>query len=429
LTRLGLADAFGKTDVPQLILNVVHPLVPEQITDFIADKTSVLVVEEGNPAYIENQVRAFAQEKGVKCAVHGKDVLPIAGEYVLPVVRKGVAAYLELAASPAKRETVRMHSEAIGKAAIDAIQVAVPVPTRPPGFCTGCPERPFFTALKLLMRERGPIHVSSDIGCNTFATLPPFNMGNTVLGYGMSLASGGAVAGPLNQPVVAVMGDGGFWHNGLTTGVVNAQWNGYDAVLVILDNGYASATGQQHIPSTGTTPWGQASDVSIERTLRGIGVKWLRHVDSYAVEDTLDVLREAMDARGEGLRVIIADNECMLAKKRRGRNHKRDAEKARRPMRRSRFGVDEAICTGDHSCIRLSGCPSLTVQHSSDPLKDGPTAHVDGDCVACALCGEAAQAAKLCPSFYKAKGRINPGRWERMKSGFVNAIMARLGAS
>jgi indolepyruvate ferredoxin oxidoreductase alpha subunit len=75
--------------------------------------------------------------------------------------------------------------------------------------------------------------------------------------------------------------------------------------------------------------------------------------------------------------------------------------------------VDEDVCSGDHSCIRLSGCPSLTVKPSRDPLKVDPVAHVNNGCVGCGLCGEVAHAAVLCPSFYRAEIVQNPGRWER----------------
>ena len=75
---------------------------------------------------------------------------------------------------------------------------------------------------------------------------------------------------------------------------------------------------------------------------------------------------------------------------------------------RTRFGVDEATCTGDHSCIRLSGCPSLTVKPNPDPLRLDPVAHVNNDCVGCGVCGEVADAAVLCPSFYRADIVQNP---------------------
>ena len=431
LARLGAADAFGESEVPLLVLNVIHPLVPEEIVGFLGGKTSVLVVEEGHPAFLEQQIKAIAQDAGLACRVHGKDLIPTTGEYVTGVVRAGVAAYLDRAAPEAIKAETAGRNDAIEQnvAAAREAAGAPPVTARPPGFCTGCPERPIFTALKLIMRERGPLHVSADIGCSTFAALPPFNIGNTVLGYGLSLASGGAIAASLDQPTVAVMGDGGFWHNGLTTGVINAQWQGLDAVLIIIENGYASATGQHHLPSTGATPSGAPVSISIEQTLRGLGVSWVRRADSYRLEETLETLRQALDARDKGLRVIISDNECMLAKKRRGNPFKARAARQGRPVRVSRYGVDAEICTGDHSCIRLSGCPSLTLRPATDPLKDGPTAHVDETCAACNLCGEIAQAAQLCPAFHKAGGIANARLRDRIAARVNRRVLRWMGAS
>src|SRR5690606_38546342 len=95
-----------------------------------------------------------------------------------------------------------------------------PVPKRPPSFCTGCPERPVFSAMKLVERQVGKMHVAADIGCHSFSTLAPFNIGNTIVGYGLGLSSAGAVSHAFgDKRVISVMGDGGFWHNGLSTGV------------------------------------------------------------------------------------------------------------------------------------------------------------------------------------------------------------------
>jgi indolepyruvate ferredoxin oxidoreductase alpha subunit len=79
---------------------------------------------------------------------------------------------------------------------------------------------------------------------------------------------------------------------------------------------------------------------------------------------------------------------------------------------RTKFGVDDEICTGDHSCIRLSGCPSLTVKPNPDPLRSDPVATVIESCVGCGLCGEVAHAAVLCPSFYRAEAIKNPNLWD-----------------
>ncbi len=81
---------------------------------------------------------------------------------------------------------------------------------------------------------------------------------------------------------------------------------------------------------------------------------------------------------------------------------------------RVKYGVDEDTCTGDHSCIRLSGCPTLTVKDNPDPLRRDPVATVIEGCVGCGLCGENAHAAVLCPSFYRAEVVQNPKPWDRL---------------
>ena len=428
LRLLGRADAYGQTDLPLLVLNVIYPLVPEQIESFLKNKDHVLIIEEGNPAFIEQEVRAIAQSAGLACKIWGKGTMPAFGEYTADAVRGGLAKWL--AAVDHQPSATGHQPPAISHASRPPANLLLPMamPPRPPGFCVGCPERPLFAALKMIQQERGPLHISMDIGCNTFATLPPFNLGNTVLGYGMSLASGGAIGPALGQPTIVVMGDGGFWHNGLITGVTNAHWNGHDAVLILIENGYAAATGQQHVPSTGSTPWGRPVRVSIEATLRGLGIEWIRRVNAYDVDDSLHILREALDARGPHLRVVISDQECMLAKQRREKPQRAAAEQAGQRMPRERFGVDEEVCTGDHACMRLSGCPSLTLRPAVDPLKDGPTACVDSSCVACGLCGENAHTARLCPSFYKARRVVNPSLWERVTAPVGESVMNLLGA-
>lgn len=429
LRRLGVADAFGTTDIPVYCMNMVYPLIHDELIDFMADKDSVLIVEEGNPNYIETQIAEIAHSHQLKCRIHGKGMLPMAGEYVANVVREGVAQYLaEEGTAEIGKLALDHNTEILAKTEQAQSYLPGPMPPRPPSFCTGCPERPIMAALKLLMKERGKFHISMDIGCNLFGSLPPFNVGNTVLGYGLSLASSGAIGPALDQPNVAIMGDGGFWHNGFTSGVINSQWNKYDAVLVILDNGYAAATGQHKVPSSGVTPRGIDSLLSIEAALRGVGVQWIKQVDSYSLENTIDVLRDAMDARGKGLRVVISNNECMLAVQRREKPAKAAALKAGQTVSHEKFGVDEEVCTGDHSCMRLSGCPSLTLKQSADPLKETPVAHVDETCVACGNCGEVAHAAQLCPSFYKAEAIENAGALRKFASTINRSLLSMMGA-
>jgi indolepyruvate ferredoxin oxidoreductase alpha subunit len=288
------------------------------------------------------------------------------------------------------------------------------LPTRPPGFCVGCPERPVFSAMKIIERDTGKFHLSADIGCHLFSTLPPFNIGNTVLGYGLGLASNSAVNPMFGKRTVTMMGDGGFWHNGLTSGIANAVFNKNDGILVIMKNGYSSATGTQELPSSPQHSESKAPDMSMEGALAGIGVGWLKTVDNYRVGEVAKTLKEAMNSDYQGLKVIIAEGECQLERQRKLRPVV--AEKLKKGERnvRVKYGVDEDTCTGDHSCIRLSGCPTLTVKDNPDPLRTDPVATVIDGCVGCGLCGENAHAAVLCPSFYRAEVVQNAGLWDRL---------------
>jgi indolepyruvate ferredoxin oxidoreductase alpha subunit len=222
------------------------------------------------------------------------------------------------------------------------------------------------------------------------------------------------------------MGDGGFWHNGLTNGVANAMYNRQDSVLVILDNFYTSATGQHHNPSTGTNARKEPTGMTIPQALRGVGVSWIRTVDSYDIAKMIGTLREALTTRVKGLKVVIARGECQLERQRRLRPLNRTRAAAGQTVVQPRFGVDPEVCTGDHSCMRLNGCPSLTLRESPDPLREDPIAHVDDTCVGCGVCGEVAHAAVLCPSFYQVRVIANPGPWTRLVDRLRRAVISAL---
>jgi indolepyruvate ferredoxin oxidoreductase alpha subunit len=429
LAKLGVADVYGNSRVPLYVMNVAYPVIDSEVLRFCEGKRAVLMVEEGQPNFIEQNIATILRQAGSTTVLHGKDMLAVAGEYtaaeLLDGARKFLERYAHIEAAPPR--------PARAKAAVIPLRpITESVNARPPGFCTGCPERPIFTAMKLVERELGPHHVSADIGCHLFSILPPFNLGNTTMGYGLGAAGAAALnppgpAGGQGKRAISVMGDGGFWHNGLTSGIANAVFNRSDNLTIVVDNSYTSATGGQDILSSTAHNATRSTGHAIESAVRGVGVKWVRTMRrTYDVAGMRDVLKEALTTPDKGPKVLIAQSECMLNKQRREKPLVRKAIAAGERVVRERFGVDADTCTGDHSCIRLSGCPSLSIKPNPDPLRTDPVATVLDSCVGCGVCGEVSHAAVLCPSFYKAQIVSNPTRWDRLRQRVRQSVIGWL---
>jgi indolepyruvate ferredoxin oxidoreductase alpha subunit len=427
LQGLGLADIWGTSRIPLYVLNVTYPLIPDEVVEFCQDKKAVLLVEEGQPDYIEQALNKILRQAATPTALSGKDLFPMAGEYTAAVMGDAIGAFVRQWIPDMLAPAVRASNAAPVLEERHARALAEVVPPRPPGFCTGCPERPIFAAMKLVERELGPHHVAADIGCHLFSIMPPFNIGATTMGYGLGPASASAFNVKGAKRSIAVMGDGGFWHNGLTSGIGNAVFNKSDGVVLIVDNHYSAATGGQDILSSRAANRSRSTRHAISDAVKGMGVRWVRQIDrTYDVARVRDTLKKALTSREAGPKVIVLASECMLNKQRREKPLFAKAAKAGKRVVRQRFGVDEDVCTGDHACIRLSGCPSLSVKQTDDPLKDDPVAAIDNSCVGCGNCGEVAEAAVLCPSFYRADIVINPNRWDRAVARLRGAIIGFL---
>ncbi len=405
LQQLGLADALGTTRIPLFVLNVTYPLVPEELTRFCAIKRAVLVVEEGQPAYLEEAINSILRRADVNAThVIGKDVLPATGEYTAEIVLKGLCEFLRI-----------LLPDGVDQTAVDAAltrQTQAPqrglellgttLPVRTPSFCVGCPERPVFAALKQLSKELNGIHLSSDVGCHALSALPPFNLGNTVMGHGLALASSSGLTPHFGKRVVSVMGDGGFWQHGMSS-VAEALAHKDDTVLIVLQNGDATGRGAERIA----------------RTLAAQGASWVDSVASYDVHAVASALRRALTAPEGGLKIIIADGECALERARRVGSEGSEGSEGLalatgERVVTKRFGIDDELCAGDRSCIGLSGCPSLTIKTNPDKLYDEPVATIDRSCIGCGVCGELAQEAELGPAFYHVEVIEHPSWWDKL---------------
>ncbi|MEP3276671.1 MAG: indolepyruvate ferredoxin oxidoreductase subunit alpha [Stappiaceae bacterium] len=428
LQRLGLCDLYGETDIPLYVLNVTYPIVDEEVLAFAEGKESVLVIEEGYPDYIEQALRASLHKAASSTELVGKGPFPMAGELTGTIMLDGISEFLRDAAPGLMPSVARAPN---APAPSPSPELAKTVPGRPPSFCIGCPERPIFAATKLVEQELGEHHIASDIGCHLFSINAPFNIGATTMGYGLGPASASAFNDKeASRRSISFLGDGGFWHNGLTSSIGNAVFNDNDGVVVIVDNYYSAATGGQDILSSRANNKTKSTKHPIKNAVVGMGVNWVRQIDrTYDVGAMQAVLKEALTTKQTGPKVIIASSECMLNKQRREKPQRRKSIADGKRMKRTRFGVDEDVCTGDHACIRLSGCPSLSLKELDDPLRDDPVASIDQNCVGCGNCGEVADAAVLCPSFYQADVIENPTWLDRtanaIRTSFISWLQRR----
>ena len=420
LQRLGLADINGNCKIPLYNLNVTYPLVQDEFLSFCENKEAVIVVEEGQPEFIEQNLSSFLYRSKSSVALHGKDIFPMAGEYTGQVMLESLTSFIKMTLPDILPSQIR--SPNTTPTQIPDLTETVPI--RPPSFCTGCPERPIFAAMKLVEKDLGKHQITGDIGCHLFASLPPFEIGGSTMGYGLGPASNAAFDGGGERRAISILGDGGFWHNGLSSSIGNMVFNKSDSVALIVDNYYSAATGGQDLMSSRVENNSKSTQNPISNALKGVGVEWIRQIDrTYDVKKVKEVLNEALTTDYDGPKVIVASSECMLNRQRREKPIRNNNITAGVRTEIPRFGVDEDICTGDHACIRLSGCPSLSLKKLDDPLRDDPIASIDHTCVGCGNCGEVADAAILCPSFYQADVIHNPSGFEILLSNIQKSLI------
>ena len=420
LQRLGLADINGDCKIPLYNLNVTYPLVKDEFLSFCKNKEAILVVEEGQPEFIEQNLSSFLYRSKSSVSLHGKDIFPMAGEYTGQIMLESLTSFIKMTLPDILPGQVRSPNATPPQ--IPNLTETVPI--RPPSFCTGCPERPIFAAMKLVEKDLGKHQITGDIGCHLFASLPPFEIGGSTMGYGLGPASNAAFDGGGEKRAISILGDGGFWHNGLSSSIGNMVFNKSDSVALIVDNYYSAATGGQDVMSSRAENNSKSTQNPISNALKGVGVEWIRQIDhTYDVKKVKEVLNEALTTEYDGPKVIVASSECMLNRQRREKPIRNNNITAGVRTEIPRFGVDEDICTGDHACIRLSGCPSLSLKKLDDPLRDDPIASIDHTCVGCGNCGEVADAAILCPSFYQADVIHNPSGFEILLSNIQKSLI------
>ncbi len=84
-------------------MNVAYPVVDAEIERFCRNKRAILVIEEGQPNFIEQNLASIFLQAGLTTTLHGKSMLPMAGEYDTATVLAGVRMFLQVMASSKRR--------------------------------------------------------------------------------------------------------------------------------------------------------------------------------------------------------------------------------------------------------------------------------------------------------------------------------------
>jgi len=348
----GISYQYVKEIFPNasvLQLGMTWPLPERMIRQFADSVERVIVVEELDP-FIEEAVRLMG------IPVEGKSIFPLIGEFDPRVVRESAVQ----AGLLPETAHVPLPEVSVGS-----------LPTRPPVLCPGCPHRGAFYVLNKLK-----VPVNGDIGCYTLGLITPLNAIHTCgcMGAGIAVAHG-AIKGGSSERHVAVIGDSTFFHTGIPA-LINTVYNQTPVVTIIMDNRITGMTGHQENPGTGQTLQGKAAPViEIEPLVRALGVKHVRTVQAFEIEQIETTLKEYLKLDEPS--VLITLEPCALL-----------------PEGRKRWLPLEVIadqCNGCTLCFRV-GCPAILKSEELDEHYQRPKAVIDaGMCTGCEVC------AQVCP--------------------------------
>lgn len=322
-------EALGDT-YPVLKLGMIWPMPEKKIIDFAASVDRLVVVEE-----LDSFIEAHCRNLGL--AVAGKELFTEIGELSQNMVK-----------------------EKLGGSAPAGASIGEEIPARPPVMCAGCPHRSLFYVLKKLN-----LTVLGDIGCYTLGAVAPLNAIDTTICMGASVSGlhGFVKAGDEEnaERTVAVIGDSTFIHSGVT-GLINIAYNESNSTVIILDNSITGMTGHQQNPTTGYNLKGDpCTKIDLESLCRAVGIKRVRVVDPYDMENCQTVIKEELAAKEPS--VIISRRPCALLKY------------VKHP---GPICADTEKCKGCKACMNI-GCPAIS-------MEDGKVKIDETLCVGCGVC-------------------------------------------
>ncbi|WP_028575549.1 indolepyruvate ferredoxin oxidoreductase subunit alpha [Desulfonatronovibrio hydrogenovorans] len=319
--------------VKVLELGIAHPLPQKMVETFLKDLDKVVILEELEPI-LENDIRVLCQKKGLGIEVMGKgEDLPLWDEFSTLCVEKALARATGLKHTPPATCSVQISD----------------LPNRPPNLCAGCSHRSVYVNTRKIFGDDAVY--SSDIGCYTLGILPPLKAADFLLCMGSSVSSGCGMSRVIDNPVVAFIGDSTFFHSGIT-GLINAVYNDYDLILVILDNRTTAMTGHQPHPGVDQALYGlRPGNLEIEPLVRASGVEQIRKVKALNQKAVSEALMEFKSMKG--VRVLIAEEPCPLYAKR------------VLGVKRSKVGVVKNSGQASMDCLNTLACPAFYMEEGN----------------------------------------------------------------
>ncbi|WP_297550441.1 indolepyruvate ferredoxin oxidoreductase subunit alpha [Thermococcus sp.] len=365
---------LGVDNVKILKLGTPFPVPYGLLEKFLDGLEKVLIVEELEPV-VEEQVKTWAYDKGLRIPIHGKDLVPRVYEMTTRRAVIAIAKFLGME-TPIDFEEIDRKYEKVSKM----------VPPRPPSLCPACPHRNTFYAIRRAATPKAIF--PSDIGCYTLGVLPPLKTVDTTIAMGGSIGMAHGLDVALNgvpgeeerktgkekKIIVATIGDSTFFHTGLPA-LANAIYNRSNVVIVVLDNLVTAMTGDQPNPGTGDTPHGPGKRILIEKVAKAMGADFVKVVDPYDIKATERAIKEALAV--DGVSVVVARQPCALY---------RIGQMRRKGEKWPIYHVIEDKCTGCKICINAYGCPAIYWDAEKKKAKIDPTM--------CWGCGGCAQ---VCP--------------------------------
>lgn len=344
-----------------LKIGTSFPLPKRKMGKFLETIKRLIVVEEGEP-YLEEYVKSIALDANPSVKVYGKEngFLPEPYDYDVPTVIKGI--------SKACGVKPPMDYEDLERRAAAAKKLA---PNRPPTFCAGCPHTATFYALR--RATKGKAALSGDIGCYGLGFLPPFKGIDSIICMGASLGIASGLQYVIEEPVVAIIGDSTFFHAGLSP-LASAIYNRANFTLLILDNSATAMTGFQPNPSTKKHESDDSvAPISIEAVVKGMGAEFVRIVNPFQLDATIETLKAAISFRG--VSVVISRQLCVFIMM---RNLKMAGK------RPESYRIDTELCDGCFLCTKRLGCPAIIQQDKAAQI-------LSETCVGCGVCSQ------ICP--------------------------------